>query len=761
MSNKDIDSIYNALDRGDYAKAQQICEKPEVSKYTLTQALLAYTYASQRKNEKALELGRKLLQTEPADESTVNALGCAFKLCHSDVDFAACYEIAIRKNPAVPPHFHSELFYSYLRMNDIKKMQSVAQRAFKSTDNPRYVAWMATCILLQPDLPPTMLAVAEKMMRKIFQEIRGSTAPGSEELLLFITILAKESKLLESADFVEQLILRPPEGTSSGNIQDEDHFRENTHLISFTKQQKLLLELDLHLITGKFDKAVVVAYSILEELPDQWNVYKVLHQIAFSACSFELVGGSVISKSVKYESFSGLSAFSEWSYDLNSSAGLKLSPDSYHSHLLSLMQRHPRIRGPWLAHLYCMLQAVLPSCSKGSVEWEEPESISQLLQNAFDNKEANEEISRFLTERCPECRDEAEKLKWSRLSLWLHHALIYIEKFKGKYCLFADIKEILHTLFEEAKPQLALEALNIIIHWINHRMNLMITAGDLERIFPQLPAKDANAGVGSSEGAKDGDDEVEEEDEKEVEVTESKSTAVNSTKKKKKANKKKKNSSKHAKANQSNAPLKEEKKLDVDFDHVNRVGTKDNLAVETICSYGELDTVRSYCSLLVIRLSKQASSLEGLDVSNGDLFRLDGREILVRLKVYQVVFQRFVEGVNGEMRTIQPADDLMVLTSAVYYEALSSFIYSQQYNAFSLAIANEWFQILQFATKASPFNSKLKLDMLLVSRYLGNTSAAFTAFQNLGVKHIQVEIEISTHFLVFPSLCISMILFPF
>jgi hypothetical protein len=53
---------------GDFAKAEKLCEKPEIAKFTLVQALLAYTFASQRKFDKSLELGRKLLKLEPTDE---------------------------------------------------------------------------------------------------------------------------------------------------------------------------------------------------------------------------------------------------------------------------------------------------------------------------------------------------------------------------------------------------------------------------------------------------------------------------------------------------------------------------------------------------------------------------------------------------------------------------------------------------------------------------------------------------------------------
>ena len=197
MAAKEIDLIYNALDRGDFLKAQQLCDRPEVNKFPLVQALLAYTYASQRKYDKALELGRKLLSMEPSDEGTVNALGCAFKLCRSDADFATSYENFIRKNAIIPPHFHSELFHAYLRLQDVKKMHSTSQRAYRLTDNPRYVAWMATCILLQPDLPPAMFLVAEKMMVKVLDEIRESDPPGIGEIALFINILGKQGTLIE------------------------------------------------------------------------------------------------------------------------------------------------------------------------------------------------------------------------------------------------------------------------------------------------------------------------------------------------------------------------------------------------------------------------------------------------------------------------------------------------------------------------------------------------------------------------------------
>lgn len=728
MSNKDIDSIYNALDRGDYAKAQQICERPEVSKFALTQALLAYTYASQRKIEKALDLGRKLLNSEPSDESTVNALGCAFKLCHSDVDFAACYETAIKKNPAVPPHFHSELFYCYLRMNDVKKMQLVAQRAYKMTDNPRYVAWMATCILLQPDLPPQMLAVADKMISKVFHEIRPDNAPGFEELMLFLTIVIREKKLPSSTELILQLLQRS--NASNTIVQDEEHFRENPQFISSSKQQKLFLQLDLHCVSSNFDQAVQTAYAILEELPDQWNVYKLLHQLSFSRPPFVLMRGNVVGKSLKFESFSGLASLNETDWNLDLASSQSLSPETYHRHLLSIMRKHPKIRGPWLAHLY-FLQNLLLVCSKEK-DTASTFDTSEIVQTAL-TKEFNEEICQFITNRNSLMSlDESEKL-WFLLSVWQYHVLVYIDKFKGKYCLFADLKDLFYGIREEVREPFAQKAISLIEEWVSTRATTILTSEAFLQILPHQSNSEEQLNI-----AEEAEGEGEEcDDEKESDAIEAKNPSGQVDKKKKKKSVKKKKP-KHGKGVQAAAIIKEEKKLDVDFEHVNRVGKKDNAAVEIICAYGQLDTIRTYCSFL--RHQRREGSTSSAFLQSTSTLRRRG--------LYQVLCHRFQDGVNGEQRTVQPADDLALLVSAAYYEDLHAYMERQEYNRDSLLLATKWLHYLQFALKASPFNAKLKLEMLEVCRYLGNTTIAAQTFQNLGVKHIQYD---SLSYVILPN----------
>ena len=368
MTSKDIDLVYSALEKGiiflsffffmiflftgDYAKAEKLCEKPEISKFTLVQALLAYTYASQRKYEKALDLGRKLLKLEPSDEAVVNALGCAFKLCHSDADFATCYENGIKLNVATPPHFHSELFFCYLRLNDVKRMQQVAQRAYKLTDDVEYLEWMATCILLQSDLPKPMLAVAEKMLLKVFNEIRPKNPPGTEELLLLVTTLLRENKLTESIPILEQLISRP----LPSPLNDEDHFKENSNLVVMQKHQELFLLLDVNRVSGNTDNVLNFSYAILDELPDQWNVFELLHSIAF-----QKDGSVLLPKGSLCKSFSGLHCLEECekSEDANCSYG----PSQYQEYLLALVQKHPRLRGPSLAYLYFILESLLQADS--------------------------------------------------------------------------------------------------------------------------------------------------------------------------------------------------------------------------------------------------------------------------------------------------------------------------------------------------------------------------------------------------------------
>ena len=50
--------IYNALDSGNYKGAIKLCQKKDIEKWDITQALLSYALVCMHRNEEALEVAR-------------------------------------------------------------------------------------------------------------------------------------------------------------------------------------------------------------------------------------------------------------------------------------------------------------------------------------------------------------------------------------------------------------------------------------------------------------------------------------------------------------------------------------------------------------------------------------------------------------------------------------------------------------------------------------------------------------------------------
>lgn len=140
----------------------------------LTKALLAYTHATQKHYEKAIELAKEVVQSRVYDDDVINAAGCALKLSRADIELAAYYEEILKS----PRHLNNtqyatELLNTYVRLNQPKRMQLQATRLYKMTEDPKFMYWHVAALLLQDDLPPTMLVVGEKMLRKVIFEISG------------------------------------------------------------------------------------------------------------------------------------------------------------------------------------------------------------------------------------------------------------------------------------------------------------------------------------------------------------------------------------------------------------------------------------------------------------------------------------------------------------------------------------------------------------------------------------------------------------
>lgn len=186
-----LNAVYDALDRGidllvcdafinsnsfffkgAFTEAIRLCQKPAISNIPLAQALLAYGYACIKKNEDALDVAKKLIASRPSEPSVISTLVSALKMCKAEREIVPLLEYLHQNNPNNET-YAVDLFNAYVRDLDAKKMQLLSQKLYKSTSNSSYLFWSVTCMLLQSDLPQAMLAVAEKMLWKVFEAFSG------------------------------------------------------------------------------------------------------------------------------------------------------------------------------------------------------------------------------------------------------------------------------------------------------------------------------------------------------------------------------------------------------------------------------------------------------------------------------------------------------------------------------------------------------------------------------------------------------------
>jgi hypothetical protein len=90
-------------------------------------------------------------------------------------------------------------------------MQALAMKMFKSTAAPRFVFWGVCSMLLQDDLSPTTLTLAERMLRRVLFETKelGGTStkrmPGAGETQLWLEVLARQAAVLAPTSVFEEV----------------------------------------------------------------------------------------------------------------------------------------------------------------------------------------------------------------------------------------------------------------------------------------------------------------------------------------------------------------------------------------------------------------------------------------------------------------------------------------------------------------------------------------------------------------------------
>lgn len=384
------------------------------------------------KTDEGLALAREVKDNKPVDEGVLSALTLAFKNGKCEEESIECYENAFASLPD-NLDIARELFSCYVKCGEFKKMQQLAQKLFKSTNDSKYIFWNVSCMLHQLDtLPVSMLELAEKMIRKILENTstsKGIVAPGAEELKLLVEILRKRAahpttppsvkcSLLEQAlVIVSDLSSRPTPSPIDDNavfVGDPSNVKSHpTHIkllcIDILKDlhhYQCLEEDSTETILNANNRVVTILREVLTELPDQWDALETL-------------------VTVSYDSYSRNTS------TINSLGELR-------SDLLKMQSINASNRGPYLAELLLLRLwtqgfqhesniPLLPTCwgeSEGSGEEKIASEFSHLhLSTESVGRTMKQEMTRLLIQ--------------------------YILKFESRQCCFTDIKPYISTLDHE------------------------------------------------------------------------------------------------------------------------------------------------------------------------------------------------------------------------------------------------------------------------------------------------------------------------
>ena len=756
---------------GRFSAAQAICERPELSKFALAKALLAYCYASQRKNEKALEVARAVAATNPVDEGAINALGCTFKICKVDSDFASLYENVLSSpGGSFPEHFHVELFAAYCRLRDFKKMQQQAQRMhrlFQSSSNSKYLFWAVTSMLLQPDLPPTMLSVAEKMLSKVYHDIDTKRNPGAEEMELYLSTLVLQQKFDLAVTEFQTITSRP---ASLIALQDEDHFKENTNKVAKQPEELTNILLDLNLHTGNAHMLVENARSILAKYPDQWNVWELLiDKIVFHRHDTSRKG-----------SYSGLQAFEKMASSLKAKASDPSADSatdeaadfaqliSFFQLIQASQQSHPKLRGPALAEVRAissLLFLVYRNKDKARL-------LQRIFADVIGGERLHDAASSVTSTAAWQTAVSSLKSPLSeedvQVATWLIHLLkAYLAHFQTKYVCFVDLKPTLYHIQQMKNGSgIAQVIFDVLFHVTGEEIITKLSAVRAEvrqgRGVPETPTASAATETAAAAaaptttpeaavvaGGATGDDEEGDEDGDDGDDEEATGAAKDDAAGKKKKNRKKKNKNKKkaakkaagATAADAEKPDDEPKLKKVDAAALSAVVAKDEAILGRLCVVGNYLECHVY-------LFYQLSTLGTTVGTKTYTLAIHPHEVLT---FFDEVSLLFADGIGGELRTVRPGDTaLMTVVSQCRRQVLLETPPPQLTDGDKYVQLLQVSGLLQHALQRSPFAYAFKVDLLETYRAIGNGADALNLFSDsLGVKYIQND---SLSYLLIPTL---------
>jgi hypothetical protein len=273
---------------------------------------------------KALELANKVANLMPTDTSILETLAPTFRNCKAEDRIIDCYENALNLQPSNMA-IAIELFFCFVKSGQHRRMQLTAQKAYKVTNRGMFLFWSVTSSLLQSELPPAMLLVAEKVLEKVFEskntsDVTNAAEAGAEELELYINVLCRLKKFERAVSVLDNNVVMLSRIPKSGHgrivcsydlsiddilnveydaiIDDSSEFELNGNLVKMEPLQALskrseLLEKIYHELQATRESCAVedileyefqlwLTHRIILQLhPDQWIAHEKIVDLIF------------------------------------------------------------------------------------------------------------------------------------------------------------------------------------------------------------------------------------------------------------------------------------------------------------------------------------------------------------------------------------------------------------------------------------------------------------------------------------------------
>ncbi|XP_033119336.1 N-alpha-acetyltransferase 25, NatB auxiliary subunit-like [Anneissia japonica] len=185
--------IYDNLDNGNNKAAIQAADKVLKKQKDLLCAKVLKALALQRtgKSSDAFLLAEDVLNAEPKDDSTLQALTICFREMQKPELIVRMYECAAKACPN--EEMYSHLFMAYVRTGDYKKQQQTAISLYKVAQKNPYYFWGVMSIFMQAySAPDPKLATSmyyPLCLRMVEKMINENKIDNEAEVSIYIMIL--------------------------------------------------------------------------------------------------------------------------------------------------------------------------------------------------------------------------------------------------------------------------------------------------------------------------------------------------------------------------------------------------------------------------------------------------------------------------------------------------------------------------------------------------------------------------------------------